>query len=201
MSASNTNGSSLRAAFIMFVYAGVLFGLALLAYVSAPVGAKAATALVVGGGSAAIMTVMGIMSMMLRRNRKLGMIGIHVGMVLPLVFAAAFWVRIGASYKSAGVHDYFYGAYARAVESGDVADTGDARSAFLRGGREAVGGDEIPEHSKAYLGRIFTLLFGASVITFGLLLASRPSVPKAEDNDEKDTIDLASDSGSKDPFA
>lgn len=162
----------------MFIYAGLVVALSLLAYSSAPAGANAATALIMGGGSAAIMGIMGIFTLLIHRKRRLGMIGIHVGMILPLVFAAAFFMRIAANYKSAGVHDYFYGAYARSVESGEVADTGDARRAFLDGGKNAVSGGEIPDHSKAYLGQVLTLLFGLSTAAFAMLLASRPSIPK-----------------------
>ena len=178
---SSTPRSAKKAAVIMFLYAGIVIGLSLLAYSSAPPGANAVTALIMGGGSAVVMIVMGILTLMLHRNRKLGMFGIHVGMVLPLVFAAAFFMRIAANYKSAGVHDYFYGAYNKAVDSGTVADTRDARSAFLDGGRNAVNGGEIPDHSKAYLGQVLTLLFGVSAATFTMLLASRPSVPPKRD--------------------
>jgi hypothetical protein len=167
-----------RAALIMFVYAGVVIGLSLLAFVLAPPGANAATAVAMGGGSALVMVVMAVLSLLGRRNRKLGMVGIHVGLLLPLIFAATFLLRIGPSYRSSGVHRYFETAYERAVNTGAVASTSDAKDAFLKAGRDSVSGQEIPPTDKAYLGLILTLLFGASLAAFVLLLLSRPTLPK-----------------------
>lgn len=163
----------------MFGYAAVIVGLCVLAVAIAPEGANAATAVVFGGGAAVVMVVMGVLSLMIGRNRKLGMVGIHLGLLMPLVFAALFGWRIAPAYRSSGQHRYFYGAYDRAVASGSIADSAESRSTFIVGGRGSVKGEEIPPTDKSYLGTILTLLFGTSTAAFTLLLATRPEVPKA----------------------
>ncbi|MEM8757639.1 MAG: hypothetical protein AAGF47_07635 [Planctomycetota bacterium] len=195
---SNTPRSSFRAAVIMFLYGGIVVGLSSLAFVIAPEGANASTALIMGGASAFLMVVMGVLALLLPRNRKAGMVGIHLGLLLPLLFAVAFFMRISANYQSAGVHSYFYSAYEQAVNEGEVADTFEARNAFLDGGRNAVGGEEIPEYSKAYLGQILTLLFGVSLGAFALLLGARPTVQAAEATHDQQPAKEAD--GSIDPF-
>lgn len=166
-----------RAAAIMFVYALLVLGLSLLAYVMAPPGANATTAIVIGGVAAVLMSAMAVMSMLIERNRKLGMIGIHVGLLLPLVFAAGFFMRIDDAYSSSGVNRYFQNAYQQKVKDGAEDDTEKARRAFFVNARDGLSGKDIPETDKAYLGRTLTLLFGASTAAFVLLLLSRPEVP------------------------
>jgi len=80
----------MKSARIMFVYAVFLAACGVVAFVMAPPGAHATTALLVPGVAAALMVISGLMANAFHRNRTIGMIGIHVGLVLPLVFAIAF---------------------------------------------------------------------------------------------------------------
>lgn len=169
-----------RAAVIMVLYAVVVLAVSLLAYLIAPPGAKAGTAVMSGGASAVLMCVMAGFSLMIHKNRTLGMIGIHVGLLLPLVFASAFLWRMPIAYRDSGVYRYFENAFSEKVADGALQDTDEARTAFFAESEDQLAGAEIPRTDKAYAGLTLTLLFGASTAAFVLLLLSRPAVPKAE---------------------
>ena len=83
---------------LMFAYAVFLVICGFTAYFMAPAGAKAGTALVVSSATAAVMVICGSMAGALNRNRVVGMIGIHAGLVLPLVFALLFGMRAYAAF-------------------------------------------------------------------------------------------------------
>lgn len=168
--------SPTRAAVVMFLYAALMLTLGILAYLIAPPGANAKTAVIVTGACALVMLAMGIMALTIHKNRKLGMVGIHLGLILPLVFAAVFLMRAGTSYRSAGVYRYFDNAYQVDRKARAAADTTELRDSFLAGARPKSA-DEIPETDKNYLGLILTLLFGVSVAAFVVLLLSRPEIP------------------------
>ncbi|GAB5497043.1 MAG: hypothetical protein Phyf2KO_21230 [Phycisphaerales bacterium] len=165
-----------RVATIMFLYAALMVSFGVLAYLIAPAGANATTAIIATGACAAIMVAMGVMSLMINKKRKVGMIGIHLGLILPLVFAGVFLMRAGSNYRSSGVYGYFEDAYQADLESRDVTDSESLRESFLSGAKPE-NGKKIPEHDKAYLGFILTLLFGFSVAAFMFLLLSRPELP------------------------
>lgn len=59
---------------------------------SAPVTAPSLTPLIFTIGPALLMLLMGFMSSMIGRSKAVGMIGIHLGMLLPIVFAVAYAV-------------------------------------------------------------------------------------------------------------
>jgi hypothetical protein len=89
----------MKSARIMFAYAGFLIACGLVAYFMAPAGANATTALIVPSVAAGLMIVFGAMASAFPRNRTVGMVGIHVGMVLPILFAAAFGYRAVNTFK------------------------------------------------------------------------------------------------------
>lgn len=78
---------------LMLAYAAFLVICGAIAFFMAPPNAKASTALIVSAGTATLMVICAAMAASLQRKRTLGMIGIHVGLVLPLVFAILFGVR------------------------------------------------------------------------------------------------------------
>lgn len=168
--------SATRASVVMFLYSALMLSLGILAYLIAPPGANAKTAVIVTGACAFIMLAMGVMSMMIHKKRKVGMIGIHLGLILPLIFATLFLMRAGTNYRASGVHRYFQTAYLAEVKAGTFKDTPDDRTAFLTGARPKAAG-EIPDGDKGYLGFILTMLFGVSVAAFVVLLLSRPEIP------------------------
>ena len=77
----------MKATAIMFTYAVVLLVLGFVAYAMSGFESKAATALYASGGLAALMFLVGLMAMAIKSSKIVGMIGIHVGMVLPLLFS------------------------------------------------------------------------------------------------------------------
>lgn len=160
----------------MFLYAALMLAFGILAYLIAPPGANATTAIIATGACALIMVAMGIMTLMIKTKRTVGMVGVHLGLILPLVFAGVFLMRAGTNFRSSGVYRYFEHAYQADIENRGVADTTETRDSFLSGAKPDQGKD-IPQHDKAYLGFILTLLFGFSVATFMFLLLSRPELP------------------------
>lgn len=173
---SSQKASISRAATIMFLYAALLVAFGVLAYLIAPPGANAKTAVIATGACAFIMAAMAVMTLMIKSKRTVGMVGIHLGLLLPLVFAGVFLMRAGAAYRSSGVHRYFDNAYVADIEDRGAEDTTANRDSFLSGAKPEFG-DEIPEGDKAYLGFILTMLFGVSVAAFMFLLLSRPELP------------------------
>lgn len=61
---------------------------------------KAITALIVGGVAGVLMIICAAMANNLLRNRTVGMIGIHAGLVLPAVFALLFGWRAMSAYQA-----------------------------------------------------------------------------------------------------
>jgi hypothetical protein len=161
----------------MLVYAVCLLISGYVTMSVAPPGSKPATAFIIPAVAAGLSIAAAVLALMIKSNRKLGMIGIHVGLLLPLVFAVGFFMRIDDAYGSSGVNRYFQNAYEQKVKDGAEDDTEKARRAFFVNARDELSGKDIPETDKAYLGRTLTLLFGASTAAFVLLLLSRPEVP------------------------
>lgn len=82
----------LKFALAMSAYALAMLGIGYLTFISAPPESKAWTALLVPGIGAAAVIACVVMATRINANRKLGMIGIHVGLLLPLLMAAgSFW--------------------------------------------------------------------------------------------------------------
>ena len=54
----------------------------------APPGSRPATAFIIPAIAAGLSIAAAVLSLMIKSNRRLGMIGIHVGLVLPLLFTA-----------------------------------------------------------------------------------------------------------------
>jgi len=173
---SSQKASISRAATIMFLYAALLLAFGILAYLIAPPGANAKTAVMATGACATIMAAMGIMTLMVKSKRTVGKIGIHLGLVLPLVFAGVFLLRASAANRDSGVYRYFDNAYVEGNKDRGAEDTATNRESFLSGAKPEFAAD-IPEGDKAYLGFILTMLFGVSVAAFMFLLLSRPKLP------------------------
>lgn len=75
---------------IMFAYAAFLVICGFVAFAMAGFAASAKTALIVAGICAVLMIIAGVLARMIHSSRVAGMIGIHAGMVLPVIFAVAF---------------------------------------------------------------------------------------------------------------
>lgn len=91
----------MKAPLLMALYAVALVAVGYLTYSVAPPGAKAATALMMSSGIAALMLFCAVASLMINRNRAIGMVGIHLGLILPLVAALGTGMRLPGSYNNA----------------------------------------------------------------------------------------------------
>ena len=72
----------------MFGYALVMLIAGMVAFGLAPVGSNALTALIVPSVCGLLMVGCGLMARVIGTKYVVGMIGIHLGLVLPIVFAA-----------------------------------------------------------------------------------------------------------------
>lgn len=90
--------SSMKSPAIMFMYAGFLAVCGFAAFAMSGFAANARTALIVGCGTAFVMIVCGVLAGMIHKNKAAGMIGIHAGMLLPLIFACLFGWRAWKAY-------------------------------------------------------------------------------------------------------
>ena len=162
-----TENRGAKAANAMFLYAGVMVAAGVVAYVLAPETANAGTALAVPAACGGVMVLCGLMSLAIGKQKVVGMIGIHLGLVLPLLFAGVIGMR--------------------AVKTGEAVDSyRQAESAWQATG--AAGGEaaraahfaalDAPDHDKSYLRNTLWFLTVASVAAFGGILSRRP--PKEE---------------------
>jgi hypothetical protein len=84
---------------IMYAYAVFLVVCGVIAFAMARQGSNPATALVVSSITAAVMVICAAMAGAIHRNRTVGMIGIHAGLILPVIYGALFAMR---AYKAFG---------------------------------------------------------------------------------------------------
>lgn len=84
---------------LMYAYAVFLVICGFVAYFMAPPTANAGTALIVSSGSAAVMVICAAMAGAIHRKRTVGMIGIHAGLLLPMLFAVLFAFRAYKTYS------------------------------------------------------------------------------------------------------
>jgi hypothetical protein len=111
----------MKSARIMFAYAGFLIACGLVAYFMAPPGVNATTALLVPGLAAILMIVFGAMANMFPRNRNVGMVGVHVGLVLPLLFALAFGFRAYNTFRGGDESKQYLGWILSVMAAASVA--------------------------------------------------------------------------------
>lgn len=169
-----------KAAAILVVYAALVVVLGALAFASAPEGANKATALIVPVAVALVAVALAVMSLAIHKNRALGMVGIHAGLILPLLVALAVGHR---AYKAQGATSAYAKAQAAWVERVD------AEPAFATEENKAAFFDErgAPDHDKAYLRNALVAISGVSLLTFVAMLAARPKPPARQPKPAGDT--------------
>ena len=166
-----------KAALLLFVYAATMIGLGVVAYTLAPEGANAMTALIIPGATGLLAVVTGIMCLL---GKKPAMIGVHAGLVLPLLFAAAFASRavpLTSSFLDAKAE---MAQVRQTVEGGLGAVVEDVQGRLSRG--EQVLPDTsmaAKALSKDYLIATFWGLTCVSLLAFVALILLRPK-PNAE---------------------
>jgi len=89
----------MRTPIILYLYAAFLAACGLAAFAMSGFAANARTALIVGFGTAIIIALCAWLASMIHKQKTAGMIGIHVGLILPLIFAVLFGWR---AYKAYG---------------------------------------------------------------------------------------------------
>lgn len=75
---------------IMYMYAAFLIICGLVAFAMSGFERGAITALIAPGIAASLMVVCGVMAGRIHTSRVMGMIGIHVGLVLPILYGSMF---------------------------------------------------------------------------------------------------------------
>jgi hypothetical protein len=149
----------LKFALAMSAYALAMLGIGYLTFISAPPASNAWTALLVPGIGAAAVIACVVMATRIGTNRTLGMVGIHVGLVLPLVMAAGSFARLSGSLEKNRA--YFQNEVLKNPD-GTTAAVGVVTSKVHPTGYQAVG-----------IGSIGTL----SLFAFVSVLLLRPKPP------------------------
>ncbi len=157
----------MRAAIVLVVYAVLLLAGGLYAYTSAPEGANAKTALIIPGACAVVVLACAAMAAMFKRNRRLGMIGIHAGLVFPLLFAVALGQRAWKSTQTVERFPAVHAEYQEALADNPALAEPDARREFFRSRGTT-------DHDATYLRNTLWGLTGLSVAAFLALLVVRP---------------------------
>ena len=187
----------IKFAITMLVYAVCLFISGYVTMSVAPPGAKPATALIIPSIAAALSVAAAVLSLMIKSNRKLGMIGIHVGLVLPLIIAAGSLSGVAGSIAKASKFNGELGQIQTALNEDngvvtltlvDDPDSDRDRDKLIQA-RLVQGDDPLFESAAAWrpagyqsVGMISIAML--SVLAFVALLLHRPEIPKAEKRDE-----------------
>jgi len=152
-----------KAAIWMAGYALVLIDGGVSAYFIAPPEANAATALIIPSACAVLMLLCAVASAMMQRNRLIGMIGVHAGLILPLVFAIAFGSR--ALVATSATEDY-------REQQGALVD---AEAPRIPGANASIEAEtDAVDHDKMYLAVTLWRLTGLSGLAFVAILLQRP---------------------------
>ncbi|MFU8828808.1 MAG: hypothetical protein ACNA8P_05160 [Phycisphaerales bacterium] len=187
----------IKYALTMLVYAVCLFISGFVTMSVAPPGSNPATALIIPTVMAALMIAAGVLSLMINSNRKLGMIGIHVGLALPLLFVFGSLLRVSPAISSANefnsqlatVHEVL------AAPQGEITltlvnapDSDRARDRLMQarwmdGQTARTMEPEHPWRPYGYQAVGMISIAVLSILAFFSLLMHRPEVPKAENAD------------------
>lgn len=164
------------AALLLFFYAATLLGGGAWAYMNAPAGANATTALAVPGFMALLVVVAALMAMQIKVRRFLGSMGVMLGLGLAAVFAIVTLVQgtsiagqVGNYNDALKKFDEQQAAAAAAPGFAPMAgkELDAARLAFLESAKA-------PSHDKTYLRNTLLALCGVSVLAAGGLFLLRP---------------------------
>ncbi|MEO1130067.1 MAG: hypothetical protein AAFX05_10245 [Planctomycetota bacterium] len=153
-----------RTAITLFAYAAALLFVGWLTYHVAPPGSNAFTALIISGGIALMSVACGVLTLLLKKKRVLGMIGIHVGLVLPLVGAIGPAMRLSGSMENTARFNDELRASSQITVTTATGDNVWRNTAYQTVG---IGSSA-----------------AVSAFAFVALLAHRPKVPKAATSDE-----------------
>jgi len=153
------------------VYALILIGAGVAAYMLAPEGANAGTALIVPSACAAIILLIAVLTFVGGRKKlrpaKFGRVAMAIA---ALLFAGAFAGRALPSSNAADEYAQGVEQFEAAVAAGERENTPEARLAYL----EEIGA---PDHSKRYLANTLWSLTAVSVFVVLLLIVAGKQPP------------------------
>lgn len=151
-----------KPALLMVGYAVILVGGGLAAYSLAPDGARAETAVIVTGAMAVLMVLCAVLALRLPKDRKKGMMGIHLGLVLPILFGLLLIFQGVNSTRTTMEYRAAVREFDREVET----EYKERRRVWLEE-------RDLPEHDRAYQAVTMWMLALASFAAFGVLLSMR----------------------------
>ncbi len=184
---------------VILAYAAALMTIGFFTAEVAPPSSKSGTSQIAAFGSAGIMIACAVMSLLVNVNRKVGMIGIHLAIVMPLLVAAAPGIRLGLTLADTAEFNEQLGKLQDAVTP-DEQDDGDAASRVVNLSL-GVGGGEDGEtvlnaraagellwqsdlgsgwRPKGYAAMSLVSVLGLSIFAFVALVSHRPKVPAKE---------------------
>jgi len=193
-------------AILLSLYGVALFIGGLATYLVSPPGANAFTALLIPTIGAVLAIACAVMSLMIGANRLLGMLGIHLGLVLPLVMALGAGARLGGSLGGAQEFNDQLAKLQEAAETETVLSrvqrvgAGEAAARkFVVKQESATGSEELfsvpVDNDGAWRPRGYQTVGIASAVAlsafaFIVLLMQRPSLPerKPRDLDRDDSV-------------
>lgn len=188
----------IKFALTMLVYAVCLLISGWVTMSVAPPGSKPATAFIIPAIAAALTIAAAVLSLMIKSNRKLGMIGIHVGLVLPLIFAAGSLSRVAGSIGNASEFNNQLGQiHAALAQPGAevtltrIDDPTSERerdmlmqASWIQDNTPTSIRPESPWKPYGYQSVGMISIAMLSVLAFVSLLLHRPQIPKAEPKDD-----------------
>ncbi|GAB4517719.1 MAG: hypothetical protein Tsb0013_21960 [Phycisphaerales bacterium] len=103
-------------AITLIVFGAALFGVGYVTYAVAPEGANAKTALFITGGLGGLAVVCAFMSLAMVASRPVGMIGVHLGLLIPLLSLGGPAARLSGSLSGAQEANTSIAAFKSAAE-------------------------------------------------------------------------------------
>ena len=193
----------IKFALTMLVYAVCMLVSGYVTMMVSPPGAKPATALLIPAIAAALAATAAVLSLMIKSNRKLGMIGIHVGLVLPLLFMAGSLMRVSGSVAKAGEFNSQLERIQTAVQQPNgqvtlslVADPESSndksklmRANWVEDNTPTSITPKAPWKPYGYQSVGMISIAMLSLLAFVSLLLHRPEIPQAEPKDDLIEID------------
>lgn len=149
----------IRYSITLLAYGAALVFVGFLTYFVAPPGANAATAAIVSSVGAVLLMLCAVCAPLVRERRRLGLIAIYGGMVLPIILGVGALMRVSGSLKKTQEFN------AEFEQSGSIA---------------LVASGEEKRHNTAYQ----TVGIGSTVVlsafAFVVLVMHRPKIPAAK---------------------
>lgn len=158
-----------KAVAILVLYAVLVVALGILAYSDAPEGANAATALIVPIAVAVVSLGCAVMALLIHKQRTVGMIGIHLGIVIPLLVAIAVSHRAYVAHEASKSYQEGVSLWEQRVQGGGI-NTPAAREKFFED-------NKYPEYDKGYLRGALVAIAAVSLQTFVTMIVARPKPP------------------------